>query len=144
MRERLEVLRDSNKTAWEKINLTIDLYIDRLFENIDFTRVMARELSVTTRPAHCDFLVKQLHGNMQIMLSFFTEGIKNGEFKSNIDVEMTLSSIFAVIIQWINMSAIGTKLFRLSATDDVYGTAYKTRLKSHLIAMMRAHLLVHS
>jgi AcrR family transcriptional regulator len=143
IREKLEVLRDSDQTPWEKLSNTIDLYVDRLFENIKFTKVMGQELSINARPENSDFIVKHIHLNMVIILSFFKEGIEKGDFKSNIDVEMTLSSIFAIIFQWINMSAIGMKLFQMEDKESVYCMEYRDRLKRHLIEMMRSHLLVN-
>ncbi len=140
IRERLEAIRDKESSYWEKIEATIEVYVDRMFDNVYFSKIIFREMSMTQRPEHNDLIIKYIQRNAELILLFFKEGIASGEFR-NIDPEMTISSMFATIFQWINLSSISEKMLNLKIKEDLYSNEYRLRLKTHLKEMMKSHLL---
>jgi AcrR family transcriptional regulator len=140
MKERLEAIRDSETTYWEKINATIDIYIDRMFDNVYFAKIIFREMSMKENPEHNGLIIKYIQRNLELILTFLKEGIEKGEFR-NVDPEMTLSSMFATIFQWINLSSMSEKMMNVKHKDDLYNQEYRTRLKLHLKDMMKRHLI---
>ncbi len=140
IRERLEAIRDKETTYWEKIEATIEVYIDRMFDNVYFAKIIFREMSMKQRPEHNELITKYIQKNAELILSFFKEGIASGEFR-NVDPEMSLSSMFATIFQWINLSSMGEKMLNIKNKDELYNKEYRLRLKVHLKEMMKRHLI---
>ncbi|MEY4902351.1 MAG: hypothetical protein RLZZ292_166 [Bacteroidota bacterium] len=141
IRERLEAIRDKEMTYWEKIEATIEVYVDRMFDNVYFAKIIFREMSMRQRPEHNELITKYIQRNSELILSFFKEGISTGEFR-NVDPEMTLSSMFATIFQWINLSSMGEKMLNVKNREDLYNKEYRLRLKVHLKDMMKRHLIL--
>jgi AcrR family transcriptional regulator len=141
IRERLEVLKESDLSYWEKISSTIDAYVDRMFDNVSFSRIIFREMSMKQRPEHKELITKYIQKNSEIIIAMLKEGVASGEFRKEIDIEMTLSTVFATIFQWINMAAMNEKILSVKATSDIYSQEYKTRMKHHLKDLMKRHLL---
>jgi AcrR family transcriptional regulator len=139
IRERLEAIRDKESSYWEKVEATIEVYVDRMFDNVYFAKIIFREMSMTQRPEHNDLIIKYIQRNAELILSFFKEGVASGEFR-NIDPEMTLSSMFATIFQWINLSSMSQKMLQVKNNEDLYNNEYRVRLKTHLKDMMKRHL----
>jgi AcrR family transcriptional regulator len=140
IRERLEAIKDKESTYWEKIEATIEVYVDRMFDNVYFSKIIFREMSLQQRPEHNNLIIKYIQRNAELILSFFKEGIASGEFRK-IDPEMTLSSMFASIFQWINLSSMSEKMLNVKNTEDLYNNEFRLRMKLHLKDMMKSHLL---
>ncbi len=140
MRERLEMIRDSNICYWEKIEATIEIYIDRMFDNVNFSKIIFREMSMKEVPEHNGLIINYIQRNAELILSIIKDGIDKGEFRK-VDPEMTLSSMFATIFQWINLSSISEKMMNIKNKEDLYNQEHRTRLKYHLKDMMKRYLI---
>ena len=139
MRERLEIIRDRETTSWEKIEAIIEVYIDRMFDHVNFSKIIFREMSMKENPEHNGLIIKYIQRNTELVLGIIKTGIEKGEFR-NIDPEMTLSSMFATIFQWINLSSISEKMMNVKRKEDLYNQEHRLRLKLHLKDMMKRHL----
>ena len=140
IREKLDALKSSQLTFLEKIESTIEIYSDRMFESVNFTKIIFREMSMTQRPDHNKLIIDYIRGNLDVILSFINDGIRCGEFRS-VDPEMTLCSLIATIVQWINMSPVSIKMMKEKKNENLYTTKYKIRLQTHLKDMMKRHLI---
>ena len=140
IREKLEDQRSSELSHLEKINATIEIYTEQVFKNVNFTRIIFREISMTQRPDHNKLIIDYIRGNLELVLSFIKDGIRCGEFRS-VDPEMTLSSLVASIFHWINMSPVSVKIMKEKKKEGLYSEEYKNRLQFHLKDMMKRHLI---
>jgi hypothetical protein len=140
IREKLDALKSSQLTFLEKIESTIEIYSDRMFESVNFTKIIFREMSMTQRPDHNKLIIDYIRGNLDVILSFINDGIRCGEFRS-VDPEMTLCSLISTIVQWINMSPVSIKMMKEKKNENLYTTKYKIRLQTHLKDMMKRHLI---
>ncbi len=140
IRERLEVIRLSKISYWKKIEATIEAYIERVFHHVSFSKIIFREMSMTQRPEHNKMITGYIQKNAEIILSFIKEGIETKEFRK-VDPEMTLSTLFATIFQWINLSPICGKILKVKKSEDLYSELYKQRLQQHLKELMKHHLI---
>lgn len=143
IRERLEIIKEENISNWDKLTKTIDVYIEKLFEQVLFSKIIFRELSMSQRQEQNDLILHYIHPNSQIIKSFFINGIENKEFRK-VDIELTISTIFSIIIQWINVSALTERLIVVSKREDLYNAENKLRLKNYLKDLMFRHLKIEN
>lgn len=143
IRERLEIIKEEKISNWEKLNKTIDVYVEKLFEQVLFSKIVFRELSMSQRQEQNELILHYIYPNTLIIKSFFLNGIENKEFRK-VDIELTITSIFSIIIQWINVSALTERLIDVSKREDLYNAENKLRLKNYLKDLMFRHLKIEN
>jgi AcrR family transcriptional regulator len=139
-REKLEALDAITEDPWEKIMHTVDLYVDKMFTNHNFSRVITREMSTRQRPENVKMIVEQISKNMKIIKGFILAGQETGQFKA-VDIDLTLASFFGTLTTILNNSGM---ICRLSDENDeaiIYTEAYKDRVRAHLKSLLRNHLI---
>ena len=142
-REMLIGFFESNLEPWEKLSAIINHYVERIFNDNTITKLIYRELSLQQRPAHSERILNGILGNWEIMSKIIEEGQNKGIFRKDIDVIMTLNSIFGTISQMVNTPSISAKVLQKENENEVFDDDIKMRLKSHLNQMIKSHLLVN-
>ena len=137
-----ELLKDKSLTSIEKIDRIIDSYIERLFLNRKFHRVLHQELIMGQREALQESITNILLPNSIAIKIIIEEGIERGQFKQ-VDVTLTMVSLVGTINQVLLSKKYCLKL--LEKKGEGY-TPYEDpefheRVSVHLKSMMRAHLL---
>jgi AcrR family transcriptional regulator len=137
---RLRTIQKQEGDAWDKISAVIDLYIERIIGDGSFHKIVFRELTLEQRPEHRELILSGIEQNWKFVIQHIEEGQESGLFKSDIDPQFTLASVFGTIFQLINMPSWTNRL--LGENDEKYVTteAFKSRMRTHLKAMMKAHL----
>jgi AcrR family transcriptional regulator len=137
---RLRTIQKQEGDAWDKISAVIDLYIERIIGDGSFHKIVFRELTLEQRPEHHELILSGIEQNWKFVIQHIEEGQESGLFKSDIDPQFTLASVFGTIFQLINMPSWTNRL--LGENDEKYVTteAFKSRMRTHLKAMMKAHL----
>ena len=143
MAAQLKNIQKSEGTAWDKISAIIDIYIERMFNNGVFNKLVFRELSLEQRPEHRETILAGVEGNWKIVKTFIEEGQKNGLFKSDIDAELTMASLFSTIFLIVNTPCIAARMMNEKDEKIMFSETNKTRLRQHLKSMMRAHLFIN-
>lgn len=143
IRERLEIIKEENISNWDKLTKTIDVYVEKLFEQVLFSKIVFRELSMSQRQEQNELILHYIYPNTLIIKSFFLKGIEKKEFRK-VDIELTITSIFSIIIQWINVSALTERLIDVSKREDLYNAENKLRLKNYLKDLMFRHLKIEN
>ena len=141
-REALLNIVQQNITSWEKFSMAMEVFVDKMFSNNTFSKLIYRELSLQQRPVHSERIMDAVMRNWQIMKEIIAEGQQNKTFRKDIDVVMTLASIFGTILQIVNTPIIAARAMQAEAQNDVFSDTNRLRLKTHLKQMMQAHLLV--
>ncbi len=141
-REALLNILHQNITSLEKFSMAMEVFVDKMFSNNAFSKLMYRELSLQQRPAHSERIMDAVMRNWQIMKEIIAEGQQNRTFRKDIDTVMTLASIFGTILQIVNTPIVAARAMQAEAQNDVFSDANRLRLKTHLKQMMQAHLLV--
>jgi AcrR family transcriptional regulator len=142
-REMLLGFLESDLQTWEKLSAIIDSYIEKIFTDSSFTKLIYRELSLQQRPAHSERILNGIMGNWEIMSKIIAEGQQKGIFRTDIDTIMTLNSIFGTISQMVNTPCLSAKVLHKANENDVFDDETKIRLKAHLNQMVKSHLLVN-
>ena len=126
--------------SWEKMTLIIDGYVDLIFSRGKFNKLMHQELSLRQRPEHSDRIIEVIHKNWVVIHNIVAEGQKNGEFKPDIDIEMTLATMFGTISQIVNAPVLSAKLMGKLNEAEIFSEETRSRIKRHLQQMFKAHL----
>ena len=122
--------------------MAMEVFVDKMFSNNAFSKLMYRELSLQQRPAHSERIMDAVMRNWQIMKEIIAEGQQNGTFRKDIDTVMTLASVFGTMLQIVNTPIIAARAMQEKEPNNVFSDANRLRLKTHLKQMMEAHLLV--
>lgn len=136
-----EIANDPNLKAIEKIDRVIELYVDRIFTNRKFHRVIHQELITNQRETLTQYIADALHPNALSMKSILEAGIKSNEFKK-VDIQLTIASILGTINQILLSKKFCLRLLDREEDYVPYeDPKFKTRVNEHLKELMRDHLL---
>lgn len=133
-------MNNTKLTSMEKIDHVIDSYIDRLFHNRKFHRLIHQELIMNQREALQHIITNMLYPNTLIIKRIIEEGIKKKDFKK-VDPELTIASLVGTINQVLLSKKFCLKLLNREAGYIPYeDPAFIKRMSTHLRQLMHAHL----
>ena len=136
----LRNIQKQEGSAWDKISAVIDLYAEKMMGNSTFHKLIFRELSLEQRPEHRDIILAGIEKNWEVIKTYIREGQECGDFKEDLDIELTIASVFGTIFQLINMPCWTIRLLGEKDEKFVKSEVFKVRMKKHLKEMMKAHL----
>ena len=137
----LSSLNEENISSWEKLYRCIDLYVERILSNNSFHKLIHRELSLDQRSETGDFIAEALMRNTNEILRILREGISNGTFRDDVDVELTVASLFGTKYYLINICSIASQMLHQDLRDQrILNQEVKPRLKKHLKDLLTSHL----
>lgn len=140
-REKLESLYKEDLPPIDKVDIMVDHWVDRIFSNQNFHRVMNREISLQQRSSYNKMISEIMLGNFEAAKKIILEGQKKKMFRM-VDVELTMASIIGTISKAVQSSYLSCKIIGINPEQNsILDDAFKKRLKKHLKDMMRAHLL---
>jgi AcrR family transcriptional regulator len=136
-----ELLNDKSLLSIEKIDRIIDNYIERLFLNRKFHRLLHQEMLMNQRESLQESITALLLPNGLTIKAIIEQGIENGQFKQ-VDVTLTMVSLIGTINQLLLSKKYCLKLL---GKDDSYvpyeDPEFMERVSVHLKSLMRAYLL---
>ena len=136
-----EIVKNQQLSYIEKIDAIIDTYIDRLFHNRVFHRVIHQEMMLSQRESLQQAIADTIYPNSMIIKGLLEEGMKNGAF---VPVDPPL--VIATMIGTINQVLLSRKLCNKLLNKEVSYVPYDDeefvqRVARHLKQLMRNHLL---
>jgi AcrR family transcriptional regulator len=136
----LKFINAKEHDPWKKIELVIDHYVDKIFSNVGFQRIMYRELSLDQRGWITEAIMDIILQNTREMAGIIEEGIKSKAFR-RVDAELTVVTLVGAISKLTLCSDLSCRIIgdtgpKASITDE----SNKKRVKKHLHDLMRAHL----
>lgn len=143
-RETLIGFLNLNISSWDKFSLAIDNYVDKMFQNSSFTKLLYRELSLQQRPDHSERIMDAIMRNWDVVNQIISEGQNNGAFKKSIDTTLTMASVFGTILQIVNTPCLAARAMHESDEINIFSEENRLRMKVHLRQLMQAHLVVSS
>ena len=132
-RDLLDEILNNNKLSYtEKMDAVIDSYVERLFKNRSFHRLIYHELLLNQRDELQTSIVDNLIPNSILIKSIIEAGIKKNEFKK-VDVELTIATLIGTINQVLLSKKFCNKLLNKSNDYVPYDDAkFIKRIKNHL------------
>ncbi len=136
-----ELAKDKNLSSLEKVDRIIDSYVERLFRNRLFHRVIHQELMLNQRETVQQIITSILFPNTLVIKGIIEEGIKKKEFKK-VDVELTIASLIGTINHVLLSKKFCLKILNREEGYIPYeDPAFIKRMSVHLKQLMRSHLL---
>ena len=127
---------------WDKIELIIDLYVEKMLNNREFQRIMNREMSVDTRPHLRQLIMDRIKLNREMMMVLVEEGVRKKEFRKEIDIEMLLLNFFASMQHLTGSSYFSCQMFNKNTDQELYTPAFNLRIKKHFKNLFKNSLLI--
>lgn len=137
-----ELVKNTELKAIEKIDKIIELVIVRKFSTRKFNHLLHRELSLANRPQLKMTITELLMLNITPIKQIVKAGIKSGEFRDDIDMEMTVATIAGTIHYLLISDEMCRKILGKPATFDPYNNSQlMKRIGNHTKQLIRAYLL---
>jgi AcrR family transcriptional regulator len=136
-----EISNDKNLNELEKVHLMIEYYIDKIFTNHQFHRVMMRELfSSQSEEVHSE-TIDIFTENAKIVISIIEKGIKKKVFRKT-DPELCFASIIGTIHHLMHSKILRTRIFGgKEIKDPILEPSFKKRVTKHIQQMIEHHLI---
>ena len=136
-----EIVKDNSLSDIEKIDRIIDGFVNRLFTNRKFHRIIHQELMLSQRENLQQAIVDILYPNSMLIRNLIDAAIKRGSFKK---VDSTL--VIATIIGTINHVLLSKKMCNKLFGKEDHHIPYEDpkfikRVGVHLKDMLHAYLL---
>jgi len=132
-------------SSWQKVNEYIDAYIDRVFTNNCFQKVIHQEMTVRRTGELADKITHMIMQNVIELRKILHEGIERGEFRRDIDTEMAVATVFGLKSQIINSSHISSQMLGYDTQDPQnMQEKLKPRIKDYLTKLLKSYLLIEN
>ena len=136
-KSQLNQINEEQIPAKEKLLKVVDQYASRIFSNIDFHKMMHRELSLTQRPEMFSQIRDAMAANRLVIEQIIEKGIADGSFRK-VDVRMSIASIMGTISLIANQPSKVED--HLDVNDDKQKEILRKRLVAHLQDLIITHL----
>lgn len=141
IREKLETLnRDLAMDPLAKVELAIDIYVERIAAFPHFHKILHHELMLAQRSKMHDSISNILVRNTREMQKLIKEGQNKGIFRK-VDDELLVVSIIGTITQCMMSKAMTSKLLKLG-NGSILDERPKKRMKTFLKDIVRSYLAV--
>jgi AcrR family transcriptional regulator len=140
--ERLRSLNETDSDPVRKIEMLVDVYVERIFEKHRFHKILQREIALRQRSKMHHVMSEILMRNINEIRKIIEEGQRKKIFQK-VDVECTIATLIGTISQVTNSSALSCRLINLNPeTNSIFDEKNKIRLKKHLKELLLNHLLI--
>lgn len=135
----LSLINEEQIPAKEKLLKVVDQYASRIFSNINFHKMMHRELSLTQRPEMFSQIKDAMACNRQVIEDIIEKGIAEGIFRQ-VDVRMSIASIMGTITLIATSPSKVSDVPNLDLSDPKQAEPLRKRLVAHLQDLIITHL----
>jgi len=136
-----EIVKDKSLSDIEKIDRIIDGFVNRLFTNRKFHRIIHQELMLSQRENLQQAIVDILYPNSLAVKTLIDSAIKKGSFKK-VDSALVIASVIGTINHILLSKKMCNKLFGKEDSHVPYeDPKFIKRVGDHLKEMMHAYLL---
>ena len=133
---------DDSITSWDKLAKCIDNYVERIIVNNCFQKLINRELSMSKRWDLTDKITQILMVNIIEIKKILDEGVKNGSFFADIDVQLVIATIFGTKNYIINTPNIASLMLGHDIRDEKFlEEDLKPRIKTYMKRLLKAYLM---
>jgi len=133
---------DGTMTAWTKIEKYIEMYTQRVVNNNCFQKMLYQELAMQRRGELSDQITEILMKNTSEVKKLLLEGVNNGEFKKDIDVEMVIATIYGTKNFIVNSPQLTSKVLGFDIQNEkLLEERLKPRIETYLKALLKSYLL---
>lgn len=135
------IIESPGISAMEKVYLLVDNYMDKLMGQQCFHRIMAREQVLNNTPVITSLILEMKKRNLELIEKLIKEGQENGEFRSNIDVPMMMTTIIGTAHHLVTTKHHYRELSGVQQlNEEAFETFIRGKLANHLKSLFKAML----
>jgi AcrR family transcriptional regulator len=137
-----EIAGNTTLSEIEKVDKIIDLYVNRIFSNREFHKVLHHEMQLNQRPELAKAISNVIGKNFQTIKNIIESGIRKKAFRK-VDVPLTIATMTGTFNSLILSKKLGRLLLERETTDELPydDEKFRKRVADHVKQMMRAHLV---
>ena len=136
-----EVSKDNSLTEIQKLDRIIESYVNKMFDNRLFHRIIHQELMVHQRENIQDSIINIVSPNSLAIRNLIESGIRKGTFRK-VDAPLVIASIFGTFNQVLLSKKMCNKLLDKNPEYVPYeDPKFKKRLIDHLLDLLHTYLL---
>lgn len=133
---------DSSISSWNKIERYIELYAERVVNNNCFQKMLYQEMAMQRRGDLADKISEILMKNVAELRKILQDGIANGEFNKDIDIEMVIATIYGTKNFIINAPQLTSNMLGYDIQNDKFlEERLKPRIEAYLKRLLKSYLL---
>jgi AcrR family transcriptional regulator len=135
------MVEDKTLGSFEKLDLLIDHYIEKIMNQQCFSRIMLREQVVNHTGITAELITQMKKRNQQIISKLIHQGQKKGEFKRNIDIPLMMATLVGTAGHIIATQPYYKEINNLqSMNEEEFQKHMKKKLSQHLKKLFKAIL----
>jgi len=136
-----EVSKDNSLTEIQKLDRIVESYVNKMFSNRLFHRIIHQELMVHQRENIQDSIINIVSPNSLAIKNLIESGIRKGTFRK-VDAPLVIASIFGTFNQVLLSKKMCNKLLDKNPDYIPYeDSKFKKRLIDHLTDLLHTYLL---
>ena len=132
----------SNKPVLEKMYDIIDFYVDKFSTNVDFQKMINRELSIDTRPRLRDLIITKIKENKELTKKMLEEEAKKGTISDKADIQMTMLSFFATMHKIAGAPYYSCQILEKNNTEELNTPEFRDRIRTYFKSIIKNQLLI--
>jgi len=135
------MVEDKTLSSFEKLDLLIEHYIEKIMNQQCFSRIMLREQVVNHTGITAELITQMKKRNQQIISKLIHQGQKKGEFKRNIDIPLMMATLVGTAGHIIATQPYYREINNLqSMSEEEFQRHMKKKLSQHLKKLFKAIL----
>ena len=135
------MVEDKTLGSFEKLDLLIDHYIEKIMTQQCFSRIMLREQVVNHTGITAELITQMKKRNQQIISKLIHQGQKKGEFKRSIDIPLMMATLVGTAGHIIATQPYYREINNLqSMSEEEFQKHLKKKLSQHLKKLFKAIL----
>ena len=132
---------DKTLGSFEKLELLIDHYIEKIMNQQCFSRIMVREQVVNHTGITAKLITQMKKRNQEIISKLIHQGQKKGEFKRNIDIPLMMATLVGTAGHLIATQPYYREINNLQLmSEEEFQKHIKKKLSQHLKKLFKAIL----
>ena len=136
-----EVSKDNSLNEIQKLDRIVESYVNKMFSNRLFHRIIHQELMVHQRENIQDSIINIVSPNSLAIRNLIESGIRKGTFRK-VDAPLVIASIFGTFNQVLLSKKMCNKLLDKNPEYVPYeDPKFKKRLIDHLLDLLHTYLL---
>jgi AcrR family transcriptional regulator len=133
---------DENTTSWEKVEKYIDAYINRIFTNNCFQKMLYQEMAINRKGELTDKITQLIMRNVLEFRKILHEGIEKGDFRNDLDTDLVIATLFGTKNFLMNTPHISSLMLGYDVSDEAnIEDKLKPRIKNYTKKLFKAYLV---
>jgi len=135
------MVEDKTLSSFEKLDMLIEHYIEKIMNQQCFSRIMVREQVVNHTGITAELITQMKKRNQEIISKLIHQGQKKGEFKRNIDIPLMMATLVGTAGHIIATQPYYREINNLqSMSEEEFQRHMKKKLSQHLKKLFKAIL----